>query len=165
MLQLRERYFPAAKRGAILFFVLSNLSAINNMYEYSLNSFLEVFGISLATSQKHKTLEGRLSNIMDALTSDLYNHACMGLFEKHKLMLSFQFTLGILKGDNLLNQQHLDFFLKGNLSLEKALKPNPFPAWFSEQGWQDMTALFALAPTFHELGLHFEDHEEEWQAW
>ncbi|XP_073386148.1 dynein-1-alpha heavy chain, flagellar inner arm I1 complex isoform X3 [Physcomitrium patens] len=162
---LRERYFPAAKRGAILFFVLSNLSAINNMYEYSLNSFLEVFGISLATSQKHKTLEGRLSNIMDALTSDLYNHACMGLFEKHKLMLSFQFTLGILKGDNLLNQQHLDFFLKGNLSLEKALKPNPFPAWFSEQGWQDMTALFALAPTFHELGLHFEDHEEEWQAW
>ena len=135
------------------------------MYEYSLNSFLEVFNISLATSPKHKTLDGRLLNIIDALTFDLYNYTCTGLFEKHKLMLSFQLTIRILNGDNKLNHAYLDFFLKGNLSLEKAEKLNPYPTWFPEQGWQDMVRLFELSANFAELGRHFDANEKEWQAW
>ena len=135
------------------------------MYEYSLNSFLEVFNISLATSPKHKTLDGRLRNIIDALTFDLYNYTCTSLFEKHKLMLSFQLTIRILNGDGKLNHMYLDFFLKGNLSLEKSEKLNPYPNWFPEQGWQDMIRLFELNDTFNLLGLHFVANEKEWQAW
>jgi dynein heavy chain len=162
---LRARYFPAAKRGAILFFVLGSLSAINNMYEYSLNSFLEVFLIALATSQRAVTVDGRLKNIIDALTYDLYSYTCTGLFEKHKLMLSFQMTIRIIDGDGLLNHVHLDFFLKGNLSLEKAVQQNPFPEWFPDQGWQDLIRMMELGPQFAAVGLHFETHESEWQAW
>jgi dynein heavy chain len=135
------------------------------MYEYSLNSFLEVFNISLATSPKHKTLDGRLHNIIDALTFDLYNYTCTGLFEKHKLMLSFQLTIQILNGDGKLNHMYLDFFLKGNLSLEKSEKLNPYPNWFPEQGWQDMIQLFELSDTFNLLGLHFVANEKEWETW
>ncbi len=39
---LRDGYRPAAKRGAVLFFVLSGMAAINAMYQYSLNSYLQV---------------------------------------------------------------------------------------------------------------------------
>ena len=39
---LREDYRPAAKRGAILFFVLSDMAVVNPMYQYSLGSYLEV---------------------------------------------------------------------------------------------------------------------------
>lgn len=39
---LREDYRPAAKRGAILFFVLADMAIVNSMYQYSLNSYLEV---------------------------------------------------------------------------------------------------------------------------
>lgn len=39
----RQSYSPAAKRGAILFFAMSCLQAISDMYEYSLSSYLEVF--------------------------------------------------------------------------------------------------------------------------
>ena len=38
----RDSYRMAAKRGAILFFVLSEMSSINTMYQYSLASYLEV---------------------------------------------------------------------------------------------------------------------------
>lgn len=38
--KMRDGYRPAAKRGAILFFVLSDLSTINTMYQYSLTSYL-----------------------------------------------------------------------------------------------------------------------------
>ena len=38
--KMRDGYRPAAKRGAILFFVLSELTTINTMYQYSLASYL-----------------------------------------------------------------------------------------------------------------------------
>lgn len=37
------RYAPVAARGAALFFCMAGLAALNNMYEYSLASFLGVF--------------------------------------------------------------------------------------------------------------------------
>ena len=40
--EVRDGYRPAARRGAVLFFVLSEMSAINSMYQYSLSSYLEV---------------------------------------------------------------------------------------------------------------------------
>jgi hypothetical protein len=39
----RVRYSPVATRGAVLLFVMAGLSAVNNMYEYSLAAFLKVF--------------------------------------------------------------------------------------------------------------------------
>ena len=39
---VRDGYRPAARRGAVLFFVLSEMAAINSMYQYSLSSYLEV---------------------------------------------------------------------------------------------------------------------------
>lgn len=130
--EMRERYRPAAKRGAVLFFVMAGLSEISNMYEYSLASYLQVFNNTLATSKKDSILESRLGNIIEALTSDVYNYTCLGLFERHKLMFSFQMTLKILDADGALDRAQLDFFLKGNLSLEKSSRKRPF-AWIPEQ--------------------------------
>lgn len=50
----------------------------------------------------------------------------MGIFEKHKLMFSFQMTTMIMDGDGDLNKTELDFFLKGNTSLDAVAKEKPF---------------------------------------
>ena len=89
------------------------------MYENSLNMYLEVFNLTLSTSKKDPSLEGRLRNVVEALTYDVYNFTCLGLFEMHKLMLSFQMTIKVEEGEGRLNREQLDFLLKGNLSLEK----------------------------------------------
>lgn len=44
--EVRDGYRPAARRGAVLFFVLSEMAAINSMYQYSLNSYLNVSKIN-----------------------------------------------------------------------------------------------------------------------
>ena len=137
----RVKYAPVAKRGSILFFVMSALSVINTMYENSLNMYLEVFNGTLQTSKKDANLEGRLRNIVNALTYDVYNFTCLGLFEKHKLMLSFQMTIKLEEGEDRLNRQQLDFFLKGNLSLEKSSDPPPGDGFLSDGGWHDMQRL------------------------
>ena len=78
--KLRDGYRPAAKRGAILFFVLSEMALINNMYQYSLAAFLEVFQLSLKKSLPDSILVKRLRNIMDTLTHNIYNYACTGAY-------------------------------------------------------------------------------------
>ncbi|KAI4536193.1 hypothetical protein MG293_013585 [Ovis ammon polii] len=76
--RLRDGYRPAARRGAILFFVLSEMALVNSMYQYSLIAFLEVFGLSLKKSLPDSILMKRLRNIMDTLTFNIYNYGCTG---------------------------------------------------------------------------------------
>lgn len=51
-------------------------------------------------------MDGRLRSIIDTLTADVYNYTCLGLFERHKLMFSFQMAAQILEaGPNPLDAQ------------------------------------------------------------
>lgn len=75
---LRNGYRPAAKRGAILFFVLTEMALVNSMYQFSLASYLEVFDFSLRKSLPDPVLSQRLSNIMSTLTYSVYNYGCIG---------------------------------------------------------------------------------------
>lgn len=76
--KLRDGYRPAAKRGAILFFVLTEMALVNSMYQYSLASYLEVFDFSLRKSLPDSVLLQRLKNIMNTLTYSVYNYGCTG---------------------------------------------------------------------------------------
>ena len=110
--EARIGYISAAKRGAILFFVMKGLCTISEMYEYSLSSYMLVFLQSLRDSRKDNILENRLRNIIDKLTHNVYDYTCLGIFEVHKLTFSFQMTIMIMDGEGLLNRNELDFFLK-----------------------------------------------------
>merc|ERR1711884_653797 len=121
---------PVAKRGSILFFAVAGLSNIMSMYETSLNSFLRVFLGALGTSKKDTVFSNRLKLMVDEITRCVYNYTCTGLFEVHKLMFSFQMTTMIMDGDKVLDRNELNFFLKGDTSLEAASKKNPLPCTF-----------------------------------
>ena len=110
--KMRDGYRPAARRGAILFFVLSEMSTINSMYQYSLAAYLEVFSLSLKKSMPDSILSKRLNNIMDTLTHNVYNYGCTGIFEKHKLLFSFQITIKLEQDRGTVPQNELDFFIK-----------------------------------------------------
>uniref|UniRef100_A0A8D2LCC4 Dynein axonemal heavy chain 10 n=1 Tax=Varanus komodoensis TaxID=61221 RepID=A0A8D2LCC4_VARKO len=163
--RLRDGYRPAAKRGAILFFVLSEMALVNTMYQYSLAAFLDVFGFSLRKSLPDTILAKRLRNIMDTLTFNVYNYGCTGLFEKHKLLFSFTMTIKIEQADHRVPQDELDFFLKGNLSLEKSTRKKPC-FWLSDQGWEDVIRVAELFPEqFGSLPDDVEENPTEWKAW
>ncbi|XP_040982062.1 LOW QUALITY PROTEIN: dynein heavy chain 10, axonemal [Aquila chrysaetos chrysaetos] len=162
---LRDGYRPAARRGAILFSVLSEMALVNFMYQYSLVSFLEVFGLSLRKSMPSPILLKRLKNIMDTLTFNTYNYGCTGLFEKHKLLFSFNMTVRIEQADGRVPQEELEFFLKGNISLEKSARKKPY-AWLPDQGWEDLIRLSELFPEkFESLPDDVEKNPDVWKNW
>ncbi|EDV22455.1 uncharacterized protein TRIADDRAFT_50643 [Trichoplax adhaerens] len=162
--KLRDGYRPAAKLGAVLFFVLSDMAVINNMYQYSLASFLDVFEFSLRKSMPDSILSKRLKNIMETMKQNIYNYACTGLFEKHKLLLSFQMTIKLMQSQQKLSQDELDFFIKGSIALEK--NPLPRPEWIPEQGWEDLQQLCQQFPQRYEhLFDDIVQHESKWKEW
>ncbi|XP_021567645.1 dynein heavy chain 10, axonemal [Carlito syrichta] len=163
--RLRDGYRPAARRGAILFFVLSEMALVSSMYQYSLTAFLEVFRLSLKRSLPDSILMKRLKNITDTLTFNIYNYGCTGLFEKHKLLFSFNMTIKIEQAEGRVPQEELDFFLKGNISLEKSTRKKPC-TWLSDQGWEDIILLSEMFPDiFGQLPGDVESHQIIWQEW
>lgn len=161
--QSMESYKPVAKRGAILFFALAGLSAISKMYEYSLSSFLTVFTNSLATSKKDNVLQARIRFIIEKMTQLIYEFTCMGIFEKHKLMFSFQMTTMIMDGEEELNREEMDFFLKGNTSLD-SVEPKPFK-WLSSAGWKDAIKLQEFGGCWANLIEDIRNNERAWKKW
>lgn len=113
-----------------------------------------------------------LRNVIEGLTFDVYNYTCLGLFEMHKLMFSFQMCIRVLDEIHPLDRAFLSFFLKGNLSLEASERQKP-DEWFPDQGWQDVLQLAELGGSkedpevggFHPLSKLADEIELDMVAW
>jgi dynein heavy chain len=70
----------------------------------------------------------------------------------------------IMDGEGELNKIELDFFLKGNTSLEASAKANPF-SWMSNNGWKDLQRLTNLGPAWVNLGSDIEQNGGLWKEW
>jgi len=79
---VRDGYRPAAKRGAILFFVLSDMARVNPMYQYSLSTYMEVFRASLRKAIPDATVSRRVTNIISTFTKSFYDYGCTGEWKK-----------------------------------------------------------------------------------
>ena len=88
----------------------------------------------------------------------------MGIFERHKLMFSFQMTTMIMDGDGELNKVELDFFLKGNTSLDTIARDKPY-VWLSINGWKDLQRLNSLGDSFKTIIDDIENNGKVWKDW
>lgn len=160
--KLRDGYRPVAKRGAILFFVLADMAMVNSMYQYSLISYVKVFLYSLRKSLPDPSLQQRLKNIIVMLTKNVYDYGCTGIFERHKLLFSFQISTRLEQTLGNLAQRQLDFFIKGSITLEKAANPTD---WLPSTGWMDLLKLSSDFPeTFSQLPGELQEHTDDWQV-
>lgn len=68
-----------------------------------------------------------------------------------------------MEADGKLKQEELDFFLKGNIALEKSARTKPF-SWFPDQGWEDLQRLVTVTPdAFSSLSDDVERNEKLWK--
>ena len=160
----RAQYMPVAKRGSIMYFAEAGLATVMRMYEISLDTYLSVFNQALDSAKRDVVLDNRLRNMTNSITHMIYDYTCTGIFERHKLMFSFQMTCMIMDGDGKLDHGEVDFFLKGDTALEGPSKPCPAP-WLSAAGWKDLICLAALEPVFAELVAAFEANAKDFEDW
>lgn len=161
--KLRNGYRPAAIRGGVLFFALSDMSMVNAMYQYALTSYLDVFAFSLRKSLPDTVLAKRLNNIIKTLTENVYCYGCTGIFERHKLLFSFQIATKLALRNELLKQTELDFFIKGSILVAKSERACP-AKWMAEKQWEDLLRLAVdFKNPFETLPDHFSKFSHEWK--
>lgn len=111
MLKSRGIYTPAAYRAALLYFLVSDISKIEYMYQFSLKWYIEIF-TEVVRTNKH-TDQDPLLDIIRNFTFTFYRKVCQSIFEKDKLLFTFLLAFRILEGEKCLNDKLFDFFLKG----------------------------------------------------
>jgi len=70
----------------------------------------------------------------------------------------------IMDGAKELNQIELDFFLKGNTSLDSIERKKPGP-WVSDNGWKDIQKLEVLNDTWTGFTDALVKNKDLWKEW
>lgn len=134
------------------------------MYQYSLQWFINLFIMGVENSPPSNVLEERLKNLNDYFTYSLYENVCRSLFERHKLLFSFLLNIGILKGQNRVNEREWRYFLAGPSGDIKI--PQCPVDWISENSWPDTYRQFYGMNTIQEFDgtlQHFMEKAEEYR--
>ncbi|XP_048588102.1 dynein axonemal heavy chain 2 isoform X2 [Nematostella vectensis] len=161
----REGYRPCAQRASILFFVLNDMGRIDPMYQFSLDAYIDLFNNSIEKSQRSPNLDNRIQNLNEYHTYAVYKYTCRGLFERHKLLFSFQMCSKILEAAGKLNMDEYNFFLRGGVVLDReGQMDNPCTQWLTDTSWDNVTELDKL-PNFHGIVTSFEQYPRDWNQW
>uniref|UniRef100_A0A5S6LE06 Protein MCM10 homolog n=1 Tax=Xenopus tropicalis TaxID=8364 RepID=A0A5S6LE06_XENTR len=158
----RMGYKPVAVHSSIIFFCISDLANIEPMYQYSLTWFINLYIHSLAHSEKSENLHERIENIIGHFTISIYNNVCRSLFEKDKLLFSLLLTIGIMKGEDKINDDVWRFLLTGGVALDNPY-PNPASLWLSDKSWAEIVRASNLEPLSGFMN-HVKDNISKWKT-
>ncbi|KAF4008811.1 hypothetical protein G4228_000485 [Cervus hanglu yarkandensis] len=93
--QERDAYLPLAESASKMYFIISDLSKINNMYRFSLASFLRLFQRALQNKQDSENTEQRIKSLINSLKHMVYEYICRCLFKADQLMFALHFIRGL----------------------------------------------------------------------
>lgn len=156
------QYTPLAGHSAILYYCITDLPAIDPMYHFSLNWYINLYIYSIENANRSKDIIRRLKFLTDAITYNLYCSVCRSLFEKDKLLFSFILTTKILLANNIIDINSFKFLLTGgNQSISIDL-PNPDPKWITNKIWDDIKRLEQIS-SFKNFSKDFSKNLEIWK--
>ena len=91
----RSQYRPVAIRGSTLYFVISDFTLVDPMYQFSMGYFKRLYGSVIQGTAKSTFIDLRIDSLLNAITETVYSNVCRGLFNAHKRIFSFLMTAKI----------------------------------------------------------------------
>ncbi|CAB1430530.1 unnamed protein product, partial [Pleuronectes platessa] len=156
--EAREHYRPAAARASLLYFIMNDLNKIHPMYQFSLKAFSVVFEKAVLKAEQDEVLSKRVSNLIDSITSSVFQYTTRGLFECDKLTYIAQLAFQILLMDKEINPVELDFLLR------YPVQPGVTSSvdFLSDHSWGGIKALCCLEE-FRNLDQDIEGSAKRWK--
>jgi dynein heavy chain, axonemal len=138
------RFEPCGVYTSLLFVTISDLAALDPMYQYSLPWFTNLLVSSIkATAPAAGSVAERVVAIQEHFTSTLYCKVCRSLFEQDKLLFAFLLCSRVRKSAAAVDGEEWSFLLTGCAGAV-ANAPNPAPDWLEDRAWRDLTKLAGL---------------------
>ncbi|KAG8573239.1 hypothetical protein GDO81_012334 [Engystomops pustulosus] len=156
--EAREHYRPAAARASLLYFVMSDLSKINSMYQFSLKAFNVVFHKAIARAEPSEDVKERVSSLTECITYSAYLYTSQGLFEKDKLTFLSQIAFQILIKSKEIDSLELDLLLRFPVD---HVYQSPID-FLSVQSWSAIK-MISLLDDFRGLDRDIEGSAKRWK--
>ena len=161
----REEYRPAARRGALLYFMVVDMASINNMYMVLLQQFLKLHDLSVNHSEKAPIAAKRIINFMDYMTNYVTRYMHRGLFERPEKIWTLMLAMTIQQIAGTLSATYAGNLLKAGGALD-AKSEKPVPAkWMPESVWLNCIALSRTVGMLRDLPDNLERFNDLWKAW
>ncbi|PRP81711.1 hypothetical protein PROFUN_10811 [Planoprotostelium fungivorum] len=158
----REVYRKIAVMGSGLFFVISDLSKINHMYQYSLPVFLKLFqkAFTRENGDNNTNVEQRLNQICDKLQKSIFQYVSRSIFKEDRLM--FGLHLVHVMYPQAFGEQQWEL-LVGKIVAGIGSSAADFPTWASADRKPFYTLLSNSQPKLT-ASANFKD-SEAWSTW
>ncbi|MED6280248.1 Dynein heavy chain 8, axonemal [Characodon lateralis] len=157
-------YRPVASRGSILYFLITEMSMVNVMYQTSLGQFLKVFDLSLERSEKSSKTKNRIANIIEYLTFEVFRYTVRGLYENHKFVFTLLLALKIDLQNNKIENNKFQILTKGGAALDLNTSPEKSCDWLDDVVWLNVVELSNL-PQFANILNQVSQNKKNWKAW
>ncbi|XP_038123892.1 cytoplasmic dynein 2 heavy chain 1 [Cyprinodon tularosa] len=144
--QERDAYLPFAESASKMYFVITDLSKINNMYCFSLASFLRLFQRALQSKKEDLNTEARISALENNLKIMVYEYVCRSLFKADQLMFAMHFVKGMYSE---LFQENEWEVLIGSI-VGEMFKKEEFPSWIDQERHAALAILKTTFPTLYQ---------------
>ncbi|KXZ45909.1 DHC7 protein [Gonium pectorale] len=158
--QQREVYRPIAARGSVMYFLLADLQALNQMYTFSLNVFLNLFKKALnRDTPPGGDVTARIALLAESLLELVFAYVSRSLFNSDRLTFGMHMARHLQP--SLFPESQWAFFL--GKPVPDAASPPPKPSWVREE---QSSAFTSLAAAFPQLVSAAELHDSGlWAQW
>ncbi|KAF4707651.1 hypothetical protein FOZ63_029670, partial [Perkinsus olseni] len=158
----RNCYVPVAEQASILFFCIADLAQIDPMYQYSLPFFVSLYEMCIRKAPEAHHLPDRIEILNSFFMQSLYNNICRSLFEKHKLLMSFQLCCSLKEARDQLPVRDYRFLLTGGVSMED---PPPKAAqWIPDRCWGELFKMSRLGEPYTNVVEDFAKDQDLWKS-
>lgn len=122
LMRTSKLYKPISVRAAKFFYLIADLSKLNNMYQFTHEWFFDFFRALVrkfpwrmyASSAKNK--ERGVAKLRKRMTKLLFNHVAQSLFEKDVVLFAFLMAYYELDSELRADMRQVEFFIKGSLA-------------------------------------------------
>ncbi|CAM4781010.1 unnamed protein product [Rotaria magnacalcarata] len=155
----RNDYLPLAKHGSKLYFVISDLSKVNNMYQFSLAAFLRLFQRNLERTDANKgSSQDRTLSLAKSQLRIAYAYITRSLFKADRLMFAMHLAHGMFP--KKIPDNEWEHFI--GLSVADVKEARTLPAWVNEERSFDVSS---FKTTFPQLFSNLRFDDETWSRW
>ena len=148
--EAREEYLMVATRGAIIYFLITDMQMVNNMYQTSLRQFLDLFDMAIHEAPTNNIAARRIQLIINHMTFKLFKYIVRGLYERDKLLFSLNLCLQIDIRAGKITDNEFKVFIRGGAALDLSTVRSK-PQFMSESAWLNVVELSQKVQSFSQL--------------
>ena len=171
--EVRQQYLPVARRGSIMFFILSDLEKLQWLYQYSVDIFNVLFCKSLnqspyssLTEEAELPISEVTRELSSIVTLTLCKHVKRGLLDRHRFVFDMIVGISVLQDVDAVPNDQLRFFLLKEPQTVQPQSSEPCPVSCIQQDqWDSLRLLSKKIHQFSSLVGEIEKRGKRWKDW